>query len=183
MSFGPFTRNTSITNQSLPAQKEWVKFACPSNESFRQKKIDFISDFVNQYHPDVISLDFIRHFTYWEKVYPEMLSDSLPNTCFDSRCLNTFQAKTGISIPDDLTTVEIYSWITHNHFETWVDWKSNLITSMVEEIFGVARSYKANANDSLAVIIPKTVQVKMRIEIGTQFVISSDGKKITYKPK
>ncbi len=124
----------SITNQGKQAQKEWVKFACPSNESFRQKKIDFITDFVKQNNPDVISLDFIRHFAYWEKIYPDMLSDSLPNTCFDSRCLNHFQAETGISIPDDLTTVEIFSWITHNHFETWVDWKSNLITSMVEEI-------------------------------------------------
>jgi hypothetical protein len=125
----------SITNEGLFAEAEWVKFACPSNKVFRRKKIDFITDFVDQSHPDVISLDFIRHFTYWEKVYPEMPSDALPNTCFDSRCLHAFQEETGFTIPSNLkNTPEIFSWITRNHFEDWVRWKSNLITTMVEEI-------------------------------------------------
>lgn len=125
----------SITQDGKYAEKEWVKFVCPSDTIYRRKKIDFIIDFVGQYNPDAISLDFIRHFAYWEKIYPGTPFDSLPNTCFDDRCLSAFQHEMNITIPGDVTdNFESYAWIKENHFRTWTDWKSNLITSMVEEI-------------------------------------------------
>ncbi len=125
----------SITQNGKNAELEWVKFVCPSDSMYRQSKIDFIAEFVKQYHPDAVSLDFIRHFAYWEKVYPGTPFDSLPNTCFDERCLSKFQKDMKINIPGEVGTPgEIYAWIKENQFKDWVDWKSTLITSMVQEI-------------------------------------------------
>ncbi len=70
----------AITRFGKIANQEWVKFVCPSDGKYRAGKIKFISDFVSKYHPTGISLDFIRHFVYWEKVYPDADYDSLPNT-------------------------------------------------------------------------------------------------------
>lgn len=43
-----------------------------------------------------------------------------------------------------------------------------------KQIYGVGTIYKANGNDSLALIIPKTVNEKLGIEKGTRFLISTE---------
>ncbi|HJW20097.1 MAG TPA: AbrB/MazE/SpoVT family DNA-binding domain-containing protein [Candidatus Nitrosotalea sp.] len=43
---------------------------------------------------------------------------------------------------------------------------------MESKIHGVGTVYKANGNDSLALIIPKTVNEKLGIEKGAKFLIS-----------
>lgn len=125
----------AITQFGNHAESEWVQFVCPSAENFRQSKIEFITDFVTEHAPDGISLDFIRHFAYWEKVYPNTDFDELPNTCFDKRCISKFSNDLNIGLPSDVSSeMEIYEWIREHHFEKWIQWKSNLITEMVREI-------------------------------------------------
>jgi hypothetical protein len=125
----------AITQNGGPAVKEWLKFVCPSDEEYRQNKISYIQEFVEKHHPDAISLDFIRHFAYWEKVYPDATPELIPNTCFDDRCISKFVKDKGVTIPQGTyKEKEIYDWIIKNHFEDWVQWKSELITSMVKEI-------------------------------------------------
>ena len=80
----------AITRYGQRAEKEWVKFVCPSDEQFKIIKINFISKFVGEHRPTGISIDFIRHFVFWEKGYPGTGFDSLPNTCFDKRCITKY---------------------------------------------------------------------------------------------
>ena len=51
-------------------------------------------------HPQGLSLDFIRHFVFWEKVRPATLHSDIPNACFCRYCVAGFAAKTGIQIPE-----------------------------------------------------------------------------------
>ncbi len=47
---------------------------------------------------------------------------------------------TGIALPDTAApTPDIAGWITENHLQEWTDWKSRLITGMVEEVAREAR--------------------------------------------
>lgn len=125
----------AITQFGKPAIKEWVKFACPSNEEFIKSKVDYINHFVKTHKPNAISLDFIRHFAYWEKIYPNVEIDSIPNTCFDDRCIKKFCNDINTNLPDNIISPQqIYAWIQSNHFNQWVEWKSDLITSTVEKI-------------------------------------------------
>jgi hypothetical protein len=133
----------AITQYGKKAKKEWVKFVCPSQKDFIENKIRFIIDFVKEHQPTGISLDFIRYFTFWEKVYPYTDIDILPNTCFDEKCLAGFSESNKIGFPSRYKTEnEKYDWIRENHFDEWVNWKSNLITKTVKSI--VERVKKIN---------------------------------------
>jgi len=102
----------AITSLGEPAVDDWVRFVCPSNEEFRKRKIDEIVRIVREWQPDGISIDFIRHFVFWETVFPDTPADSLPNTCFDDRCMMAFQEATGVSKPKSVEgSVASAKWI------------------------------------------------------------------------
>ncbi len=133
----------AITDKGEIAKEEWVEFVCPTREEFKEQKIKNIKRIVQEFDPDGISIDFIRHFVFWEKVYPDRTLDSIPNTCFDSHCLNAFEKETGNVIPSELTdTQQKADWVKKNVFEDWVDWKCSVITRMVQEITEEAKKIK-----------------------------------------
>jgi hypothetical protein len=140
----------AITQYGKRAEKEWVKFVCPSDEQYRSNKINYISEFVKKHHPTGISMDFIRHFVFWEKVYPEEKFDSLPNTCFDKRCITKYLKYIETDLPADVKTEqEIYEWIKENNFNNWVEWKNKLITDMVRDIVTKVKGIDPNIKVNL----------------------------------
>jgi hypothetical protein len=127
------------------AAEEWVEFVCPSRQDYRQQVIAHARQLVRDHRPDGISIDFIRHFVYWEKVYPGRDPATLPVSCFDSVCLDHFQTESGIRIPEDLNSIpEKAQWILEMHGDAWTAWRCGLITGMVEAIAGAAREEKAD---------------------------------------
>jgi len=133
----------AITDEGKRASDDWVHFVCPTREDYREQRISSIKQAIEKYQPDGISIDFIRYFVFWEKVYPERTSESLANTCFDTRCLDKFQKETGVEIPQQLVKVpEKAAWIRENHLQVWTEWKCSVITSMVKEISAAAKKSK-----------------------------------------
>jgi hypothetical protein len=137
----------AVTGEGKKAVDEWVNFVCPTREDYLAKKIDSIKEIIQEWDPEGISLDFIRHFVFWEKVYPGRSLPSIPNTCFDSHCLDRFQRATSIKIPERFSTVpEKAKWITTNHLKEWTEWKCSVITGAVKVI---AREIKRTGPDTL----------------------------------
>jgi uncharacterized lipoprotein YddW (UPF0748 family) len=133
----------AITAEGEAAREEWVEFVCPSRTAYRKQIVDQARQVILNYDPDGLSIDFIRHFVFWEKVYPDRDPATLPLTCFDSVCLAAFRSESGISIPDTLGTVRQKSaWILDKHPQEWIRCRSGLITSMVQEISEAARELK-----------------------------------------
>ncbi len=133
----------ALTNRGTPAVEEWVEFVCPSRDDYRRQKIEYIMNLIRELDPDGLSLDFIRHFVFWEKVYPDRQPGDIPNTCFDDHCLQKFQADCTIEIPDDLKNApDIYTWIQDNCLAEWTEWKCELIASMIRDIASEARKIK-----------------------------------------
>ena len=56
----------AITKGGDKAKDDWVEFVCPSRKDFRKQKIEKITKLVEELDPDGISIDFIRHFVFWE---------------------------------------------------------------------------------------------------------------------
>ena len=133
----------AITENGEQAKDDWVTFVCPSREEYRKSIIDSVKTIIKEFDPDGISLDFIRFFVFWEKIYPNRTFESLPNTCFDSSCLNKFQEETKVNIPDSIEKeTKIYEWIKANCLNKWGEWKCEQITSLIAEISKEARSIK-----------------------------------------
>jgi hypothetical protein len=133
----------AITDKGEIAKEEWVEFVCPTRQEFRDQRVSDIEQIVGEFNPDGISIDFIRHFVFWEKVYPDMTLISIPNTCYDSSCLNVFEEERGIVIPREMTvTQQKANWIKTNVLQEWVEWKCSVITKMVQEITDAAKAIK-----------------------------------------
>jgi hypothetical protein len=133
----------AITEKGEIAKDEWVEFICPTRGEYRKQRIADIKQIVQEFNPDGISIDFIRHFVFWEKIYPDRTLNSIPNTCFDSHCLNVFEKETDIVIPQGLTaTQQKADWVKTNVLQEWVKWKCSVITGMVQEIADAAKAIK-----------------------------------------
>lgn len=130
----------AITSTGREAREDWVEFVCPSRESYRSQRIEEVREMVARLRPDGLSLDFIRHFVFWEKVHPATLHSDIPNACFCSHCIEAFSEETGIEIPGTLNaTAEIADWILEHNAGPWTDWKIGLINSMAWDLARVAR--------------------------------------------
>jgi uncharacterized lipoprotein YddW (UPF0748 family) len=133
----------ALTDRGDKAKDDWVEFVCPTRPEYLSRRIEWIKDLVRKLDPDGISLDFIRHFVFWETVYPERTPDSIANTCFDRSCLDRFQKDTGITLPDGLGgTAGTARWILAEHGQEWTEWKCGIITSLVRFIADEVRAIK-----------------------------------------
>ncbi|MCK7483597.1 MAG: hypothetical protein M0C28_46145 [Candidatus Moduliflexus flocculans] len=90
----------AVTAAGIPARDEWVEFVCPAREDFLARRIDELRRAVAAVDPDVVSLDFIRYFVFWEKVAPDRTPASLPQTCFCPVCLAGFEKEMQRPSPD-----------------------------------------------------------------------------------
>jgi hypothetical protein len=64
--------------------------------------------------------------------------------------MSGFATAAGVSIPDSVTTPkQSAAWIHDYHLDAWTEWKSALITSMVEEIVAAATAAKPDVHVNL----------------------------------
>ncbi len=133
----------AITDKGVKAEDDWVKFICPTRRDHLDRKAATLRSLVKDTDPDGISLDFIRTFVFWEKVYPDRDPATLPNSCFDDSCLERFQKETGLRIPASLDGAAAKAgWILGSHGAEWTAWKCGVIAGVVRELAGAARAAK-----------------------------------------
>ena len=134
----------AVTAQGAPAIQEWVAFVCPSRPEYRARRVHEITEAVRQIRPDGLSLDFLRHFVFWEKVPIAAVRDSFPNTCFCDRCVVSFARREGLTLPGGTlgNARSAASWILAEHEAAWTEWKIELIDSMAAELVAAARGVK-----------------------------------------
>ena len=130
----------AITAGGERAKEDWVEFVCPSRTDFRDRRIEEAQAIVKRLRPDGLSIDFIRHFVFWEMVGPDRDPDTLPDTCYCVHCLQAFTTFLGVptfSIPPQPQRAA--TWIKANAADAWVRFKAQTITSMAEEVADAVR--------------------------------------------
>jgi hypothetical protein len=133
----------AVTSAGAPAREEWVEFVCPAREDYLSRRAGHLRDLVAEFGPDVVSLDFIRYFVFWEKVAPDRAPESLPQTCFCPVCLAGFEKEMGARIPSELVgTAEKAKWILETRAADWTEWKCRVIARAVERLAAAARRAK-----------------------------------------
>ncbi|MEE9374011.1 MAG: hypothetical protein V3V00_13250 [Saprospiraceae bacterium] len=134
-------------------KEEWVEFINPANLDYRAQRIQYIQKVVEDTKPTGISIDFIRYFSFWEKIYANRTLETISNSSFDSLSLSIFQKKNNIVIPNNLTEVTKQSkWILENHKAAWTKWKCDNINTMVEQIVTVAKRSQPDLLTNLHVV-------------------------------
>ena len=131
----------AITANGERAKEDWVEFACPSRPDFRNRRVEEAQTIVKRLRPDGLSIDFIRHFVFWEMVGPDRDLDTLPDTCYCVHCLQGFAIFLGVSpfsIPPQSRRAA--AWIETNAADQWVRFKTETITSMATEIAEAVRA-------------------------------------------
>jgi hypothetical protein len=141
----------SVTADGQPAVDDWVEFACPTNPEFRRQRVREAVDTVTELQPDGLSIDFIRHFVFWEMVKPETDPKAMPDTCFCPRCLESFARKTGFSAPSE-DPVEAAVWIRENADHEWTRFKTDTITSMADEIITAVHMAQPGIKTNLHIV-------------------------------
>src|SRR4030043_1279420 len=102
----------ALTDRGGKAKDDWVEFVCPTRPEYLSRRIEWIKTLVRELAPAGLSLAFIRHFVFWEVVYPERALDSIANSCFDRSCVDRFQKDTGTALPEGLSgTADTARWI------------------------------------------------------------------------
>jgi len=131
----------AITADGRPARDDWVEVACPSREPFRRQRVAAAADLVRRLAPAGLSIDFIRHFVYWEMVRPGADPESLPDACYCRHCLERFAsgspARADLPVGDPAAAA---AWIRAHDAPGWVRFKTETITSLAWEIIQAVRA-------------------------------------------
>ncbi len=133
----------AVTADGRLASESWVSFVCPSRTAYRNARVREAAELVRRLDPDALSIDFIRHFVFWEMVYPDTDPERIPRSCYCDSCLARFTAEYHVTIPDTCLTVpQRAAFIDDNCAEEWDLFRAGLITSLVNEITASAREAK-----------------------------------------
>jgi hypothetical protein len=141
---------SAVTATGEIARDDWVQFACPSRPEFRQRRVDEAVDLVRRLRPDGLSLDFIRHFVFWEMVGTDDDPEGLPDTCYCPVCLERFRRSvaTASGLPvDDPEAAAV--WIRANSADEWIRFKNETITSLAWQIMMSVRAVKTDIRVNL----------------------------------
>jgi hypothetical protein len=131
----------AITGRGERAKRDWVEFVCPSREDYRQQRLHEAVALLEKYRPDGLSLDFIRHFVFWEMVPPDGRIDPLDTTCFCPHCLERFQRETGVAVPERArgSPTSAAEWLFAHERAAWIRWRAELVSSWVRGLVAEAR--------------------------------------------
>lgn len=134
----------AITDKGKIAQESWVEFVCPSRQDYRSLKIKEAANLVGELRPDGIGVDFIRHFVFWEMIYPDRNAESIDLACFCDSCIAGFCKRNEIILPDScVMTEQKAAYILNGYAEEWNNFRTDLIASMVKELTDTLRGINA----------------------------------------
>lgn len=111
----------------------WQTMVCPSDQTYRSKRLALIREVLERLEPDIISLDFIRFPVTWEIIPFSTPADSIRQFCFCGRCLQQFFSIHALRPPAECNGPgEVASWILSKHAAIWDQWRSALINSFIQ---------------------------------------------------
>ena len=131
----------SITSLGRRAVKEWLHFVCPSRETYRASFLRDLRACLSRVRPEIVSLDFIRHFVFWEAVSLDGSPQEIEDGCYCPVCLAAFAAHCGERIDPTLATARIRAELGG----AWAEWKCREIAGFANQLLDEIRSLVPDA--------------------------------------
>ncbi len=126
----------ALTSLGRRAAQDWLHFVCPSRDAYLDGAIEVLCGHLARLSPAVVSLDFIRHFVFWERIALDGPSAGIEDGCYCPVCLSRFEKACGEVIDRKDPPAHI-----HRHLpQPWADWKCRRILEVAERIVGELRA-------------------------------------------
>ena len=134
----------------------WLRIVCPNDHEYLDYRIESLKPALRACNFTGISLDFMRHFVYWEGTYNYTDPKTLRNACFCDHCIEHFletstdiEAAIEAEIAGGAGTVEIAEFIKKKYFRQWTEYKCYLIDQAVEYILAELRTEFPNLKSNI----------------------------------
>jgi hypothetical protein len=131
----------AITRFGRRAAQDWLHFVCPSRDDYLDGAIDVLRRQLARMSPAVVSLDFIRHFVFWETIDLQGPSAGVEDGCYCAICLSRFEKACGELIDREDPPAHIHRYL----LQPWADWKCRRILDVAERIYGEIRAFVPGA--------------------------------------
>lgn len=128
----PDARAVDAAGQKAEAV-DWYIAICPTHEGYFRAKRQQLEEAVQALRPDGVFLGFTRFPGFWELWLPDTDRHDWPEYCFCPRCVRLFATAKGVTIPENDAECP-GEWIRAHAYPEYVDWKTNVIRSRVNEI-------------------------------------------------
>ncbi len=125
-----------ITNKGRKAIHDWCHFACPNRPEYIDRLINEKMVLAEKLKPQIISLDFIRHFVFWELVDLNGSPESIEDGCYCPVCLEAFSKVIEQPIP----STSPIEFIRTNALKEWGNWKTQRITDIATLLIDTLRT-------------------------------------------
>lgn len=120
-------------------------FFSPANSEYRKAYMDYVRYIITHYDIDGLQLDYIRYPQFYNGV----------DAGYDEATIKLFEEKTGLG---ESVVREIGKQLTaHPQWKTWWNFKTELINSWVEEIYGMASELRPDIYVTAAVAASDSV--------------------------
>lgn len=117
----------------------WFMGVCPTEPGFRHYRMAELRQLLKRFDLDGIWMDYLHWHAQFEE--PEPI---LPETCFCENCIRTFEAATGINVPEMETSLQA-GWILDGHDGRWREWRCSVIADWVRETREVVKEERPDA--------------------------------------
>ncbi len=124
-------------NPAAPAT--WFMGACPTHSEFREARMNALRELLTTYDLSGVWMDYLHWHAQFEDPYPVFIK-----TCFNTSCLNAFQAWSGLEVQGE-TVPEKAKWIFMNAAKQWEDWRVSVIVDWAKEFRGIVKDLRPNA--------------------------------------
>jgi len=98
--------------------------------------------------PEIVSLDFIRHFVFWEAVDLKGNPDAIEDGCYCEVCLNAFEKFCGEKVERNQPAIRIRATMKR----AWGDWKCIRIAGTADRLFEEIRAGAKYAQTSIKTV-------------------------------
>jgi hypothetical protein len=138
----------AITSKGNKAIHDWCHFVCPNREEYLDKYLRDLRVLLSTLEPEIVSLDFIRHFVFWEAVDLKGNPDAIEDGCYCEVCLDAFEKFCGEKVERNQPAVHIRATMKR----AWGDWKCNRIAETADKLFEEIRARAKHARTSIKTV-------------------------------
>lgn len=143
----------AVSEYDNPAGSEPLAAICPRDPEYRRYKLAAVREVMLILQPDAVYFGDLAFPLESSDPCDEHAVNNARSYCFCTNCQQAFSDYAGISLPrNSSTAAETAAWILENHLSKWVQWKSEVITSFLEQAHHAVREINPDCSIMLSVL-------------------------------